>query len=111
MITFENAKQYKGKKIKVEFTKKCIEFNKANEKEIEKNNKWRDEALREVGFFEKYGLKGQKDVDFSTGIVTDVVHDTEYNYDTDEEEDCDFLELDKYKWVKLTDIEKIIEID
>lgn len=67
--------------------------------------------MREVGFFEKHGLKGQKDVDFSTGIVTDVVHDTEYNYDTDEEEDCDFLELDKYKWVKLADIEKIIEID
>lgn len=57
MITFENAKQYKGKKIRLEFTEESIEYDRTHRKEIEENNKWWDGILSEIGFFEKNGLK------------------------------------------------------
>ena len=102
MIDFFNAKTFIGKKIKLKFTKESLEKSEKNKEIIEENNEWLDKVLKKINFFKRHGLSSQKDVDFSTGVVTSVGKDFDYE-ENDDGKEFYYIELDSYKWINLKD--------
>jgi len=49
-----------------------------------------------INFFKRHGLSSQKDVDFSTGVVTSVGKDVDYE-ENDDGKEFYYIELDSYK--------------
>jgi len=110
MIDFFNANTFIGKKVKLKFTKESLEKSEKNKEIIEENNEWLDKVLKKINFFKRHGLSSQKDVDFSTGVVTSVGKDVDYE-ENDDGKEFYYIELDSYKWINLNEIEEIIEIE
>ena len=110
MIDFFNANTFIGKKVKLKFTKESLEKSEKNKEIIEENNEWLDKVLKKINFFKRHNLSSQKDVDFSTGVVTSVGKDFDYE-ENDDGKEFYYIELDSYKWINLNEIEEIIEIE
>ena len=93
-----------------DFMEFLTQDKKENKEIIEENNEWLDKVLKKINFFKRYRLSSQKDVDFSTGVVTSVGKDVDYE-ENDDGKEFYYIELDSYKWINLNEIEEIIEIE